>query len=67
MKQIFRLMIDDDPRIMDEDDMMEELYDKLDELVCSVNRLIKIIDDTNDFKKHEIRFQKAKKLGSQLI
>lgn len=56
MRQIFRLMVDDDPRIMDEDDMLEELYDKLDELVCSVNRLIKIIDDTNDFKKHEIRF-----------
>lgn len=59
MKQIFRIMIDDnDPRIMDEDEMMEDVYEKLDELEYRISQLIQTIQivDNSVFADEVIKF-----------
>ena len=51
MRTIFRIMINNnDPRIMDEDEMIEDVYEKLDELE---SRIIELINIT---KKHNSTF-----------
>lgn len=49
MKQIFRLMIDDnDPRIMDEDEMMEDVYEKLNVLEYEISQLLDLFRNHDD-------------------
>ena len=52
-------MIDDnDPRIMDEDEMMEDVYEKLDELEYRISQLIQTIQivDNSVFADEVIKF-----------
>ncbi len=51
MRNIYRIKIDDnDPTIMDEDEILEDLYEEIHKLKKEVSNLIDIILNINDDK-----------------